>query len=112
MTASGFHPTFTITNAITEALTRIERARGFLEGATLSEEWIRRMGERALGYVMEHGKLVIQDYERLCSNTNRRTLQRDLKDMLDKGLLSERGTSPTDPTKSYQLAVEIYDYPL
>jgi Fic family protein len=28
--------------------TRIERARGFLEAATLSEDWIREMGERAL----------------------------------------------------------------
>ena len=41
-------PKFTITNAIPAALTRIERARGFLEAATLSEDWVRAMGERAL----------------------------------------------------------------
>ena len=41
-------PKFTITNAITAGLTRIERARGFLEAATLSEDWVRAMGERAL----------------------------------------------------------------
>ena len=35
----GFQPRFTITNSITEALTRIERARGFLEVAALSKEW-------------------------------------------------------------------------
>jgi len=29
-------------------LTRIERARGFLEAATLSEAWVREMGRRAL----------------------------------------------------------------
>lgn len=45
---SGFSPSFTITNAITRGLTEIERARGFLEAATLSEEWIRRMSQRAL----------------------------------------------------------------
>ena len=33
----AFKPTFTITNRITAGLTRIERARGFLEAATLSE---------------------------------------------------------------------------
>ena len=33
---------------MTEALTRIERARGFLEAATLSEDWIARMSQRAL----------------------------------------------------------------
>jgi Fic family protein len=44
----GFRPTFTITNRIATDLTRIERARGFLEAATLSEAWIREMGHRAL----------------------------------------------------------------
>jgi Fic family protein len=41
------HP-FTITNAITAALTRIERTRGFLEAARLSEEWLSGMQARAL----------------------------------------------------------------
>jgi Fic family protein len=45
---SGFAPSFTITNAIIAGLTTIERARGFLEGATLSDEWVRRMSQRAL----------------------------------------------------------------
>jgi len=44
----SFKPIFTITNQITAGLTRIERARGFLEAATLSEAWIREMGRRAL----------------------------------------------------------------
>ena len=44
----SFHPTFTITNRMTVRLTRIERARGFLEAATLSEAWVRWMGRRAL----------------------------------------------------------------
>ena len=42
------NPKSTITNAIAAALTRIERARGFLEAATLSDEWVWAMGERAL----------------------------------------------------------------
>ena len=33
-----------ITNRMTSAITRIERARGFLEAAHLSPEWIREMG--------------------------------------------------------------------
>lgn len=44
----SFSPRFTITNLITAALTAIERARGFLEAATLSEDWIGRMSQRAL----------------------------------------------------------------
>ncbi|HKY35607.1 MAG TPA: Fic family protein [Polyangiaceae bacterium] len=44
---TGFSPQFTITNRIAGALTIIERARGFLEAATLSEDWVRRMSQRA-----------------------------------------------------------------
>jgi hypothetical protein len=44
----AFVPRFTITNRITAGLTAIERARGFLEAATLSDEWVRRMSQRAL----------------------------------------------------------------
>lgn len=43
-----FAPRFTITNRIIADLTMIERARGFLEAATISEEWVRRMSQRAL----------------------------------------------------------------
>jgi Fic family protein len=43
-----FVPRFTITNGITAHLTTIERARGFLEAATLSEQWVRRMSQRAI----------------------------------------------------------------
>ena len=42
-----FAPRFSITNAITAALTEIERARGFLEAASLSDEWIDSMRSRA-----------------------------------------------------------------
>lgn len=50
----AFEPTFTITNGIAGALTRIERARGFLEAATLSDEWIREMEHRALVLEAHH----------------------------------------------------------
>lgn len=42
------NPRFTITNAIAGGLAQIERTRGFLDAATLSEAWLRRMSERAL----------------------------------------------------------------
>ena len=54
MTECGFAPKFTITNAIATGLTRIERTRGFLEAATLSEEWLRAMGRRALVLEAHH----------------------------------------------------------
>jgi Fic family protein len=64
-------PSLTVTNPITSALTRIERARGFLEAAKLSEDWIRRMGERALVLEAHHTthiegtRLTLEQSERL-----------------------------------------------
>lgn len=45
---TGFNPKFTITNRMTAAITEIERARGFLEAARLSDDWVRDMGNQAL----------------------------------------------------------------
>jgi Fic family protein len=45
---SDYGPKFTITNAITRDLTTIERARGFLQAATLSDKWVTSMSQRAL----------------------------------------------------------------
>ena len=56
---------------------------------------------QALGYLLERASLTIQEYEELCPGTSRRTLQRDLRALVDKGLLAERATGPTDPTKIY-----------
>lgn len=46
-----FKPRFTISNAAATALSKIERARGFLDAAKLSEDWIAGMRERA--FVLE-----------------------------------------------------------
>ena len=43
----SFTPKYSITDAITRGLTDIERARGFLQAASLSETWIRAMAKRA-----------------------------------------------------------------
>lgn len=67
----SFAPRFTVTNPVTAALTRIERARGFLKAAKLSEDWIRDMGERALVLEAHHTthiegtRLTLEQAERL-----------------------------------------------
>jgi Fic family protein len=52
--APDYQPKFTITNPITDGLMRIDRARGFIEAASLSEDWIREMGHRALVLEAHH----------------------------------------------------------
>ena len=71
----NFKPIFTITNRITAGLTRIERARGFLEVATLSEAWVREMSRRALILEAHHTthiegtRLTLEQAERLLEGT-------------------------------------------
>src|SRR3990172_8094079 len=70
-----FKPIFTITNRITAGLTRIERTRGFLEAATLSETWVREMGRRALILEAHHTthiegtRLTLEQAERVLEGT-------------------------------------------
>lgn len=46
-----FTPKFNITNNVTAALVKIERTRGFLEAARLSDEWIAKM--QAKTFILE-----------------------------------------------------------
>jgi Fic family protein len=188
---AGFQLRFAITNKITDCLTHIERARGFLESAKLSDEWLRQMEQRALvqeehhtthiegtqitleqaeailsgkrvaeadpndvrevlnyrtafefvssylesqapvteglsiqltevrergekiikadvfstqyhlsprqhkaiAHLLEHGTLTIQEYVKLCPSVSRRTLQRDLSILVEKGLVDTEGAT-------------------
>ncbi len=48
---------------------------------------------KALEYLMQNGRLTIQDFERLCPEVNRRSLQRDLKGLLEKELVVSEGAT-------------------
>lgn len=48
---------------------------------------------KAIGFLLEHKQLTIQDFEALCADVNRRTLQRDLKGMLDKEIVFSEGAT-------------------
>lgn len=48
---------------------------------------------KAIDFLLEHKKLTIQDYEKLCPDINRGSLQRDLKGMLDKQIISSEGAT-------------------
>ncbi|WP_281167918.1 hypothetical protein [Desulfobacter curvatus] len=42
---------------------------------------------KAIEFLLAHGKLTIKNFEELCPEVNRRSLQRDLKSFLEKGLI-------------------------
>jgi len=54
-----------------------------------------------LGYLLTAGNATVAECEEELQ-MNRRTLQSDLKLLVEKALAREVGTSPTDPTKYYQ----------
>jgi Fic family protein len=51
---------------------------------------------------MERATLSLSDCEKLLADVTRRTVQRDLKHLVDAGLVREVGAGPTDPTRHYQ----------
>jgi Fic family protein len=84
-------------------LTEVKRRgeRSISRDVLAEEHGLSARQGKALEFAMEHGGLTIQDFESLCPDTNRRSLQRDLRAMLQKGVLVEQATSPTDPTRRY-----------
>ena len=48
---------------------------------------------QAVGYLLEKPALRIEDYEKLCPEAGKRTLQRAIKSLIDKGVLSAEGSA-------------------
>jgi len=71
----------------------------------IQEHGLSERQAMALKYIMENGSLTIQDFESICPKANRRTLQRDIKRMVAKGIVIEKASSLTDPTKRYVMPV-------
>ena len=71
--SNGFRPVFTTIHPIAGGLTRIEGARGFLEAAMLSEQWVREMGQRALLLEAHHTTHI--EGTRLTLDQSRRLLE-------------------------------------
>ncbi len=45
----------------------------------------------AIEYLLQHGRLAIREFEELCPDVSRRTLQRDLAGLESKGLVRREG---------------------
>jgi predicted HTH transcriptional regulator len=56
---------------------------------------------KALKFLAAHERLTIQNFEQMCPEVNRRSLQRDLKGLVENGMLREVGAGSTDPTRHY-----------
>jgi Fic family protein len=89
-------------DGLSTQLTEVKRRgeRSIRRDVLAEERGLSARQVKALDFAMEHGGLTIQDFQALCPETNRRTLQRDLSAMLQKGVLLGQ-TSTTDPARRY-----------
>jgi predicted HTH transcriptional regulator len=56
---------------------------------------------KALRLLLQQGKLSVQDFEAACPGVSRRSLQRDLKNLIDRRIIAEVGAGVTDPSRHY-----------
>ena len=66
---------------------------------------IKRLGlnvrqEKAIKYLLRTGVISVGEYQAVASCI-RRTAQRDLEDMMGKGIIKSVAKSQTDPTRHY-----------
>jgi DNA-binding HxlR family transcriptional regulator len=47
----------------------------------------------AIEYIAKHGGISIQQFEGICPDVTRRTLQRELKELIDKNILITTGAT-------------------
>lgn len=84
---------------LAEVRTRGERA--IRRDVLIKERGLSDRQAKALNRLVEYGSLTIKDFERLCPDVNRRSLQRDIRAMIEQGIVEEEATSQTDPGKRY-----------
>jgi Fic family protein len=85
-----------------------ERGKRAIKADVLAKRYgLNERQTGALRHLLEHGKITIQDYEALYPQVNRRSLQRDLRQMLQKQLVQEVGTFRTDPNRAYLLGAML-----
>ncbi|MEX0789271.1 MAG: Fic family protein, partial [Actinomycetota bacterium] len=69
--------------------------------ALAREHGLNERQRAALGFLLEHGTMQIHDYQVLAPGVHRKTLQRDLRGLMESGLVTSSGSSRA---VSYQIA--------
>lgn len=85
------------TNGLAEQMQEIKlRGETIIRSDLIAKKYkLSPRQEIALQEIFKTGSLTIKKYEELCSDVNRRTLQRELKQMVDHGILSSKGSTHT-----------------
>ena len=83
-----------ITGLETQMIEVKERAEQVIRRDVLTQKHnLNERQTKAIEYILQHNRLTIQNYEGLCPEVNRRSLQRDLKIMVEKELIGSEGAT-------------------
>jgi hypothetical protein len=83
-----------ITGLQTQMVEIKERGEQVIRRDVLTQNYnLNKRQTKAIEYILQYNRLTIQDYEILCPEVNRRSLQRDLKIMIEKELFTAEGAT-------------------
>ena len=83
-----------ITGLETQMIEVKERGEQVIRRDVLTQKYnLNERQTKAIEYILQYNRLTIQNYEVLCPEVNRRSLQRDLKIMIEKGLIATEGAT-------------------
>ena len=72
----------------------IERGKRAIRRDVIAREYALNPRQvLAVGHLLERNELRIEELEVLCSGVNRRTLQRDLRDLVHQGIVKSIGAA-------------------
>ena len=77
---------------------QMEEIKGFGESVIRADVLAKNYGlserqQKAIQYVLQYGELTIKEFVEICADTPRRSLQRDLKGLIDKKLVIAEGAT-------------------
>ncbi len=77
---------------------QMEEIKGLGESVIRADVLAKKYGlserqQKAIQYVLQHGELTIKEFVEICADTPRRSLQRDLKGLIDKKLVIAEGAT-------------------
>jgi predicted transcriptional regulator len=83
-----------ITGLETQMIEVKERGEQVIKRDVLVQKYsLNERQGKAIEFLLAQNELTIQDFEGLCPDVNRRSLQRDLKGMLEKELVTSEGAT-------------------
>ncbi len=103
MDLTGWLEFFT-TGLSTQMQEMVDRGERVIRADVMSKQLkLNARQSAAVAHLMEFDKMNIGDFEQLCPDINRRSLQRDLRRLVELQVIENLAANDTDPNRQYKL---------